>query len=77
MADVSFVTSRAFALDHVPYTISVYHSQEGYMAFCDCHKCESHNMRTQPKADRDGAISECEVQIRQHHADVHTAAVAS
>jgi hypothetical protein len=77
MEDVSFVTSRAFRLDEVPYSISVYRSEEGYTAFCDCHKCDNHNMRSTPKSDRDCAITDCEEQIRQHHADVHTAAVAS
>jgi hypothetical protein len=76
MTDVSFVTSRAFALGNVPYSISVYRSHEGYTAFCDCHKCESHNMRSSPKPDRDGAISDCEQQIRQHHDEVHTEAVS-
>jgi hypothetical protein len=77
MADISFVTSRAVHLDQIPYSISVYHSHEGFTAFCDCHKCESHNMKSPPKADRDGAISDCEAQIRQHHAEVHTEAVRS
>jgi hypothetical protein len=76
MSDVTFVTSRAFHMDDVPYSISVYHGHEGFTAFCDCHKCENHNMRSSAKSDRDSAITECENHIRQHHADVHTAAVS-
>jgi len=75
MADVTFVTSRAFHLEEIPYSISVYRSSEGFTAFCDCHKCADHSMRSAPKADRDSAITECENQIRQHHADFHNIAL--
>jgi len=51
----------------VSYSIGLYHSDEGYIAFCDCHQCESHNMRTKPSLDREAALKECEELIQGHH----------
>jgi hypothetical protein len=71
MSELLFVKSQAFSLGEVPYSISVYHSAEGYLAFCDCHMCADHNMRTQPHPDQDAAVKECEELIRAHHDGCH------
>ena len=77
MADIKFVTSRAFSISGIDYTISVYQSDENFTAFCDCHTCPTHRMTSSPSTDRDGAISMCEELIRQHHVDVHGAGSSS
>jgi hypothetical protein len=71
--DVIYVSSRAFKIDDIHYSIGVYRSDTGYMAFCDCHKCTTHNMKSAPTLDKNAAIYECEELIRKHHAEHHPA----
>ena len=75
MQNCIFVTSRALAQDGITYTISVYKTDAGFMAFCDCQSCGSHNLQTQPGKDRESAIKGCEELIRHHHKDHHCPAV--
>ena len=39
--DMNYVTSKAFTIGNVHYPIGVYCSDEGFLAFCDCHKCHA------------------------------------
>jgi hypothetical protein len=71
---MDYVTSQAFTLDDVHYSIGVYRSDDGFLAFCDCHKCHAHNMKSTPCADKKAAIRECEDLIRQHHTERHPTA---
>jgi hypothetical protein len=73
MSNIKFVTSRAFAISGIDYTISVYQTDGNFTAFCDCHSCPTHRMTSSPTNNKDGAITMCEELIRQHHADVHGA----
>ena len=72
--DVVYVSSQAFKIDGINYSIGVYRSNAGFLAFCDCHTCTTHNMKSAPTPDKNAAISECEELIRQHHAEHHPAA---
>ena len=36
---MEYVTSQSFTIDRIVYSIGVYRSDAGYMAFCDCHTC--------------------------------------
>jgi hypothetical protein len=71
MPELHFVKSREFLLDEHTYSISIYHSDVGYIAFCDCHVCVNHNMRSEPKGDAEAAAKECEELIEKHHGDCH------
>jgi hypothetical protein len=72
--DVAYVSSQAFKIDDIRYSIGVYKNDAGYLAFCDCHKCTTHDMKSAHTADKAAAVKECEELIRQHHADHHSAA---
>jgi hypothetical protein len=72
--DVVYISSQAFKIDHIHYSIGLYRSDSGYMAFCDCHKCASQNMKSAHTPDKDAAVKECEELIRQHHAEQHPTA---
>jgi len=69
--DVVYVSSHAFKIDEVHYSIGVYRSDAGFMAFCDCHKWPNENMKTASMADKESAVKECEELIRQHHTQRH------
>jgi len=73
MAETVFINSQEFSVDGVTYSISVYHSADGYMAFCDCHRCSSHNMRSPHMPSPEAATKECEQLIRDHHDGCHGA----
>jgi hypothetical protein len=72
---MEYVTSQAFTIGGIVYSIGVYEDGAGYMAFCDCHKCASHNMQSPRFANKGDAIRECEKLIQKHHAETHPAAV--
>jgi hypothetical protein len=46
MSESPFITSRAFSIDGIEYSIGVYRYDEGFLAFCDCHQCENHRTTT-------------------------------
>ena len=71
---MEYVNSQAFTIEGIVYSIGVYHSNAGYMAFCDCHTCHAHDMQSSAVADKNTAIRQCEESIRQHHTDRHPAA---
>ena len=77
MPDIVFIKSLAFSMGGVSYSIGLYHSDEGYIAFCDCHQCENHNMRTKPNPDQEAAVKECEELIQGHHGECHGPACES
>jgi hypothetical protein len=74
MKAMEYVTSQAFTIGGIVYSIGVYRSAAGYMAFCDCHTCHAHNMQSSAVADKNEAIRQCEELIRQHHSDRHPSA---
>jgi hypothetical protein len=68
---MEFIKSQAFAVDGVEYSIGVYRTDQGYVAFCDCHACQNHNMRSKPSPGPEAAIKECEELISGHHGECH------
>lgn len=72
--DLVFVTSRALVFENIGYTIGVYQSADGFIAFCDCQECPEHNMKSEPVPDKDAAIEQCKELIRQHHSHFHCSA---
>jgi hypothetical protein len=71
-SDLTFVETRKLEIDGMQYSIGVYQSTEGYMAFCDCLHCRNHNVRTTPKAAKEAAIQECRELLDKHHAECHS-----
>jgi hypothetical protein len=71
MPDLTFIKSQEFSLEGVTYSVSVYHSSDGYMAFCDCHRCAGHNMRSRARPTPEAAMAECEDLITNHHGQCH------
>ena len=68
---MTYVTSEAFKIGGITYSIGVYKNDAGYMAFCDCHKFTVHNMHSPTFADKRSAIRTCEELIQKHHAEKH------
>jgi len=71
MPDLTFIKSQEFTLEGVAYSVSVYQASDGYVAFCDCHRCDGHNMRSQPRPTPEEAAAECEDLITNHHGQCH------
>ena len=71
MSDLAFIKSREFTLEGVTYSVTVYQSSDGYVAFCDCHRCSAHNMRSKPHPTPEAAAAECEDLITNHHGECH------
>ncbi len=73
MHEFTFVTSKMFLHDGHSYSIGVYESNAGFMAFCDCHVCPTERMRSELMPTKDAAIEECREKIRGHHSQFHLA----
>ena len=71
MSDLAFIKSREFTLAGIAYSITIYQSSDGYIAFCDCHRCTAHNMRSKPHPTSEAAAAECEDLITNHHGECH------
>jgi hypothetical protein len=71
MSSTNFVVSRAFSVDDVTYSITVYQFPEGYRAFCDCETCPDHRMKSEAESDKEIAIKSCQLLIREHHQERH------
>jgi hypothetical protein len=71
VSDLTFVLSRAHALDEVEYLISIYRSPEGFLAFWECPLCSDQDRLPVATADRDAAIKKCQTLIEQHHTHHH------
>jgi hypothetical protein len=71
MEGMEYIKSRGLCVGNATYSIGLYHSAGGYVAFCDCHECTGHNMRSKPYSTQEAAIEECESLIREHHDGCH------
>jgi len=71
MSETRFVVSRAFSVDDVTYSITVYQFKDGYRAFCDCETCPTQRMKSEAARDTETAVLKCQFLIRQHHLEHH------
>jgi hypothetical protein len=72
--NLTFIESHEFEIDGHSYSIGVYQSASDFVAFCDCTKCQGHNVRTTPKPSKEAAIQECRDLLTKHHSECHTCA---
>ena len=71
MPEVLFVTSRAFALDGIGYSCSVYRNHDRFLGVWICHVCNKHEMLPLLQQSELEALDSCDELIRNHHLESH------
>jgi hypothetical protein len=74
MPPIEFDSSESFQFDGTPYTIAVYKTDNGFVAYGECLSCPRHRMKSETLAHMHLVKKECRELVRQHHAKNHASA---
>ena len=74
MPPIELDSLESFQFDGTPYTVAIYRTHAGFIAYCECRLCPRHRVKSGTFPHKHLAKKECRELVRRHHAEHHALA---